>query len=295
MQYGITVPAIGPLSHPRTLVEMAVEAEAAGWDGFFLWDHVLFGPAPAGDPWIALAAIAVSTDRIRLGPMVTALPRRRPWKLARETVTLDHLSGGRLILGVGIGAGPWDWDYLGEESDIRRRGEMLDEGLEILTKAWSGEPFSHSGKHYKVMGDLRDGSAVFLPPPVQVPRIPIWVGGTWPNLRPFRRAARWDGVIPVKAGMELGGMIAPEDLKEIADYTREHRPAGDDRFFDVVASGRTSGVDPEKDAKTISARQEVGATWWLETIDPLSFGWRWEGDWPVEDMRARVRCGPPRV
>src|SRR5689334_13471095 len=179
---------------------MARDAEAAGWDGFFLWDHVILWPTPTCDPWVALAAVALATERVRIGPLVTPLPRRRITKLARETVTLDHLSNGRLVLGVGIGLGPWEWEYLGEETDLRTRGAMLDEGLELLTKLWSGEPVMHEGRFYTCRGDKgpNDPTPIptpFLPRPVQ-PRIPVWVAGTWPKKPPFRRAARWDGVVP---------------------------------------------------------------------------------------------------
>src|SRR5689334_9035085 len=150
MQYGISVPNFGAYFDPRVLAALARDAEQAGWDGFFRWDHMLGcypGPVPVVDPWVALAAIALATERVRIGPMVTPLPRRRPTKLARETVSVDHLSGGRLTLGVGIGAMPWEWEYLGEEPDLRSRGAMLDEGLEVLSGFTSGLPLSHHGDH----------------------------------------------------------------------------------------------------------------------------------------------------
>src|SRR5919202_2507053 len=195
MRYGVTVPNFGECCDPRTLADIAREAEAAGWDGFFLWDHVQLMPTPTVDPWVALTAIALATRRIRIGPMVTPVPRRRPIKLARETVSLDHLSDGRLILGVGIGGGPWEWDYFGEESDLRTRGAMLDEALELLTRIWTGQPVLHEGRFYRVRGDFGPGRpevnpTPLLPRPRQSPRIPIWVAGTWPKKPPFRRAAR---------------------------------------------------------------------------------------------------------
>lgn len=142
MKFGITVPNLGRFFDVRTLADLFRDAEAAGWDGFFVWDHLLFGPIPVADPWMALTAVALNTRRIRLGPMVTPLPRRDPFKLARETVTLDHLSNGRLILGVGSGAGPWEWEHLGHPSDPKTRGEMLDEALEVLTSLWGGSALS---------------------------------------------------------------------------------------------------------------------------------------------------------
>ena len=150
MQFGLTLPNFGPYADARLLASLAKEAEAAGWDGFFLWDHVLFGDQPVVDPWVALTAVALATERVRLGPLVTPLPRRRPVKLAREAVTLDHLSYGRLVLGLGIGLLSWELGDLGEEPDLRTRAAMLDEGLAVLTGLWSGRPFSHHGRHYTV-------------------------------------------------------------------------------------------------------------------------------------------------
>ena len=179
MNFGIDVPNHSAYSDPRLLVELACEAEAAGWDGFFIWDHLVRWNdrrIPVVDPWITLAAIAVKTERICLGPMVTPLARRRPWKLARETVTLDHLSGGRLILGIGLGSrSTAEFKAFGDEGDPKARAAMLDEGLEVLAGLWSGHAFSYSGKYYQIE------ETQFRPPPVQSPRIPIWVAGTWPN------------------------------------------------------------------------------------------------------------------
>jgi len=244
VRYGVSVPNFGVGVDARAITELAREAEEAGWDGFFLWDHLLAfspGSVPVVDPWVALTAVALSTSRLRLGPMVTPLPRRRPVKLARETVSLDHLSGGRLILGVGIGAMPYEWNYLGEEPDARVRGAMLDKGLEVLAGLWSGEPFDHHGEHYRVAGDPpeQDWRAIFYPPPLQRPRVPIWVAGTWAVKAPFRRAARWDGAFPMK--VEGGGIVpmTPEDAREVARYVAANR-AGDGPF-ELVVAGETPG------------------------------------------------------
>lgn len=292
MRYGISIPPFADYSNPRTLAALAREAEAAGWDGFFIWDHMLFGPIPVVDPWVALTAIALSTERIRIGPMVTPLPRRRPTKLARETVSLDRLSGGRLVLGVGIGESPWEWEYLGEQPDLRVRGAMLNEGLEVLTGLWSGEPFSFNGRHYRVEGELPDGTrrARFLPPALQSPRIPIWVAGVWPNKPPFRRAARWDGIFPMKKG---GAMPTPDDLREMVAYVEAQRTSAGP--FDVVLAGATPGADPAEDAAIVAPYAGAGLTWWVESVDPWRYGWNWDGDWPVEAMNERVRRGPPKV
>ncbi len=169
-----------PSGMPDSSHDLARDAESAGWDGFFLWDHIAEkdeagNSLPCTDPWIALTAAALQTTSIILGTTVTPLPRRRPHKLARETVTLDRLSGGRLVLGVGIGGGKTEWDLLGEETDLPSRGRMLDEGLDILVGLWSGESFEYQGEHYHIE------QAQFLPKPLQQPRIPIWVGGGWPE------------------------------------------------------------------------------------------------------------------
>jgi alkanesulfonate monooxygenase SsuD/methylene tetrahydromethanopterin reductase-like flavin-dependent oxidoreductase (luciferase family) len=297
VQYGVIVPNFGDYFEPRTLAALARNAEQAGWDGFFLWDHTVAWPTPIVDPWIALAAIAVATERIRLGTLITPLPRRRPTKLAREVVSLDHLSNGRMTLGVGIGAGPWEWDYLGEETDLRTRGEMLDEGLDLLTKLWSGEPVLHEGRHYTFKGDGGpDDPAVaptpFLPTPVQRPRVPIWVGGMWPNKAPFRRAARWDGVVPTRRGEGMVNYVSPDEMREIVAVIGRHRTS--DEPFDVVATGHTAAGAASENAALMRSYVDVGATWWLQDVSPWAFGWQWDGPWPTEEMNARVRSGPPR-
>jgi len=248
VRYGVSVPNFGVGVDARAITELAREAEEAGWDGFFLWDHLLAfspGSVPVVDPWVALTAVALSTSRLRLGPMVTPLPRRRPVKLARETVSLDHLSGGRLILGVGIGAMPYEWNYLGEEPDARVRGAMLDKGLEVLAGLWSGEPFDHHGEYYRVAGDPpeQDWRAIFYPPPLQRPRVPIWVAGTWAVKAPFRRAARWDGAVPnegrgrTHSAHDAGGRAGGGAL-------RRGQPRGG-RIFRVGGSRGDARLGPE--------------------------------------------------
>lgn len=285
MRYGLYIPPFGDYADARILARLAHEAEDAGWDGFFLWDHVAMDwPDPVVDPWVALAAIAVNTRRIRIGPLVTPLPRRRPWKLARETVSLDHLSGGRLILGVGTGVYRTEFDQLGEPADLKVRAAMLDEGLEVLTGLWRAQPFSYSGQYYQVR------EALFTPPPVQSPRIPIWVAGFWPNKAPFRRAARWDGVFPLDRDNRTGSMSV-DQVKDMLAYIRAHRTV--DAPFDVVHRGTTLGEDAAQDADIVAPYKEVGVTWWLENIHPWRFGWDGLGKWPTEIMRERIRKGPP--
>ncbi len=295
MRFGLSLPNFGPYADARLLAALAHEAETAGWDGFFLWDHVLFGDMPLVDPWVALSAVALATERMRLGPLVTPLPRRRPVKLAREAVSLDHLSNGRLVLGVGSGLLSWELEDLGEEGDLRTRAAMLDEGLEVLTGVWSGRPFSHKGRHYTVHAMLPGASepAAFLPVPVQSPRIPIWLAGTWPHKAPFRRAARWDGIAPMKAGQGLDGMLTPADLRAIVAYIGAERGSMDG--FDVVIAGATSGTDGSADAAIVASYAAAGATWWLENINPWRCGWAWQGPWPLDQMNARPGLGPPRL
>ncbi|MFZ2097224.1 MAG: LLM class flavin-dependent oxidoreductase [Anaerolineales bacterium] len=280
MFYGIYTPNFGAETTPRLLADLAAEAEQAGWDGFFLWDHMVYSlnqKLPLYDPWVALAGIAMRTERLRLGTTVTPLARRRPWKLARETVTLDHLSAGRLILGVGVGD-PDEADYgtFGEPTDPRIRAAMLDEGLEILNGLWSGKPFSYKGSHYQLK------KCTFLPTPVQTPRIPIWVGGFWPHPRPFQRAARWDGAFPLNSGGPF--TPPPNTLRQIHEYITQHRttPAP----FDLVIMGTTSGNDLKAARKKLSAYAETGLTWWLESL------YRWRNS--INLMRQRIRQGPPR-
>jgi alkanesulfonate monooxygenase SsuD/methylene tetrahydromethanopterin reductase-like flavin-dependent oxidoreductase (luciferase family) len=279
MQFAIDLPPFGPFSDPNRVAELAHEAEEAGWHGFFLWDHLNYKlegssePVEIADPWIMLAAIAARTRGIKLGPMITPLPRRRPWKLARETVTLDHLSGGRLVLGVGLG-GDYDGEYhdFGEPTDPRMHGEMLDEGLAILTRLWSGEEVSYQGQYYQ-LSPVR-----FRPTPMQRPRIPIWVAGIWPHKKPFRRAAQFDGVYPQMSGRALG----PEDLREALAFIQTQRTQTTP--FDVLAYGLTSGTDKAADAAHVAAFAQAGATWWLEHFDPLQ---------TVEQVRERIQQGPP--
>jgi alkanesulfonate monooxygenase SsuD/methylene tetrahydromethanopterin reductase-like flavin-dependent oxidoreductase (luciferase family) len=275
MKYGLDVSTAGEYSNPRTLAELATEAEQAGWDGFFVWDAVFAKPPdlPMADPWIALTAIAMNTHHIRLGAMVTPLARRRPWQIARETASLDHLSNGRLIFGVGLGYQALDFEAFGEEANPKIRGEKLDESLEIVSGLWKGESFRFHGKHYQV-NDVK-----FLPKPIQTPRIPIWVAGYWPNHRPFRRAAQWDGVLPGKEES-----LTPEELIEIMAYLKMYRTSS--APFDIAVYGQTPS-DPNKGTKIVQPWIEAGATWWREGIE--------DSRGSLEDMKARIRSGPPKM
>ena len=285
MKFGIYIPNFGAYGDARVLADLAQDAENSGWDGFFLWDHIAGLTLPMVDPWVALAAIALSTYRIRIGTTVTPLPRRRPWKLAREAVSIDHLSGGRLTLGVGIGGGEAEWDHLGEQVDLKKRGEMLDEALGALVGLWSGEPFSYTGQYYHIE------DAHFLPKPLQQPRIPIWVGGNWPYKAPFRRAAKWDGAFPLFSVEENEQELA--QLDEVVRYLSEHREH--EQPLEIIIMGVTPDAGSKEGLSLVEQRSELGATWWLESITPYRFGKDFGDEWPVDAMRERVLQGPPQL
>jgi alkanesulfonate monooxygenase SsuD/methylene tetrahydromethanopterin reductase-like flavin-dependent oxidoreductase (luciferase family) len=249
---GVFLPPFDELVEPRTLVELARRAEASGWDGFFLWDHVNYASDPSvgaiADVWIALAAVAAATERLRLGPMVTPLSRRRVQKVARETATLDRLSGGRLTFGVGLGVeGNGELEPFGEITDARERAVLLDRGLDRLASFWDGE---------------------FRPRPVQEPRVPVWVAGRWKSRRrPLERAARWDGFFPI-------GLPEPAACERILAEVAELR-ADPDAPFDLVVE-----VAPDDPAAPWEA---AGATWVLTSFDPGS---------RLTDVEARIDAGP---
>jgi alkanesulfonate monooxygenase SsuD/methylene tetrahydromethanopterin reductase-like flavin-dependent oxidoreductase (luciferase family) len=273
VRYGISVPNFGA---PADLVELGHATERAGWDGFFLWDHVLADPDrpfPITDPWVVLGAIAQTTRRVRLGTLVTPVARRRPWKLARETVTLDHLSGGRSVLGVGLGFPPQaEFGVFGEPTDDRVRAERLDEGLEVLQGLWSGERFSFAGRHLTI------DDATFLPRPLQTPRIPVWVAVVWPNRGPLRRAARWDGLAPIRVGERGVEPVTPDDVREMLSVVHKERDT--DEPFDVVVwsvAGTTAGA---------AEYEAEGVTWMIDSASG-------ETDW-LEDVRRVIDAGPSR-
>lgn len=272
MHYGIEVVTLGEYADPRVVVRLARAAERAGWEGLFVWDHLGFAwGAPSGDPWVILAAAAMATERLKVGTGVTPLPRRRPHVLANTVATLDLLSGGRAILGVGLGGVPREYAAFGEQDDARERAAMLDEGLEVLNRLWSGETVSHQGRYYTV-----DGVAL-APLPLQRPRVPIWVGG---ESRPaLRRAARWDGWIIGGVDEQCRPTMTPEQMAEKLSYIQEHRTEADP--FAVALSG----CSPPAGSSLVCAFAAAGVTWWLESLH----GYRGS----VEEMVARVEAGPP--
>ena len=271
MRFAVDIPNFGEYFHPRTMAEIGKEAEDAGWDGLFIWDHLWLGETdPFVDPWVALTAIALNTERIRLGTMVTPLARRSAWKLARETVSVDQVSDGRLILGVGLGAPPdLEFASFGMETDNITRARMLDEGLDVLTSLWSGDPTSYRGQHYQI------DNVTFQPPTLQQPRIPIWVAGVWPRKPPFRRAARWDGMFPIKN----------DGTEDAVIFTKSYRVS--EGPFDVVTGIQDSMMSRSELGRIAAEYEDAGLTWQTHSFGP------WNGT--IEECRARIRQGPPTM
>ncbi|MEV0889808.1 LLM class flavin-dependent oxidoreductase [Promicromonospora sp. NPDC050262] len=286
----MNVPNFGDFADARAVATVARAAEEAGWDGLFVWDHVVHRKEmrrgqPFGDPWMLLTAAALATSTIRLGTLVTPVARRRPEQLARQVATLDAVSGGRVVFGAGLG-GPVEDEFgsFGDETDPVVLAQKLDEGLGLLARYWAGERVDHDGPHYRV----RD--VEILPATVQQPRPPVWVGGFWPARRPFRRAARWDGVVPLFASGH-GRPPTPDEVREVTAYVAEHRtaegPADVARPFDVVVGGLTT---PEAAADVVGPLAAAGATWWderglYESPDLYS----------LPAVLRRVEAGPPQL
>ncbi len=285
MKYGIELPNGGEVGDPRTAAALAHLAEESGWDGIFLEDYIVWQShqeVPTYDPWVALAAMAMRTEHIRLGTEVTPLARRRPWKLARETVTLDHLSNGRLILGVGLGDAKGDisLSLFGEELDDKRRARMLDEALDVLVGLWSGQPFSYDGEYYHMK------EVTLLPTPVQKPRIPIWVGGGYPLKGPTERAARWDGACLYKHSPDTEWHdMTPDDVRALKSFAASRR--SDSAPFDIVLGGRHRAEDWERERAHIKSVAEAGGTWWIEYLPPQLGG--------LTEIRACIERGPLRI
>ncbi len=285
LRHAISVPNGGECGDPRVLAEFAHIAEDAGWDGIFLEDYIVYTNSeyfslpgnPTYDPWVSLAAMATRTTRIRLGTSVTPVGRRRPWKLAKEAVTLDHLSGGRVIIGAGAGDAEVSFTAFGEagSSSGKTRAELLDEGLEILAGLWSGESFSYQGKHFTI------AEVTCLPKPVQSPRIPIWVGGGWPLPGPTQRAARWDGSFLYKHTPDGTWQdMTAQDVGALRAFVAQQR--GSLEGYDIAVGGHQRGKDWEAERAHIRSVAEAGATWWAEWVPAND----------VATMRAAVARGP---
>ena len=281
MKYAVNLPNGRKSGEPRKLAEFAQLAELSGWDGVFVEDYVIWqghNDAPTFDPWVALAAMAVATQSVRLGTMVTPIARRRPWKLAKEAVTLDHLSGGRLILGVGVGETETDSSFtrFGEATDAKQRAAMVDEALGLLARLWSGEEVTFTGRFYQIEG------ARLLPKPLQRPRIPIWIGGVWPLKGPARRAMRWDGACLYKRPPDED--FTPTDVRDLVALARG-RPQGSAGFDIVVGHASWQRAkDAERERAYIASLAEAGATWWSQYISPDS----------EKAMRRTIGEGPLR-
>jgi alkanesulfonate monooxygenase SsuD/methylene tetrahydromethanopterin reductase-like flavin-dependent oxidoreductase (luciferase family) len=233
VKFGLDVPTSGAFADPAVQLSLAREADRSGWDGFFAWDILLGEPGafqPVLDPWVILSSAATQTTRLRLGALVTPVPRRRPWTLARQAASVDLLSQGRLILGAGLGFRPDEFDLFGEDSAARIRAEKLDEGLALIDSFWAGQAVHHRGRHFTVDG------AQLLPRPCQRPRIPIWTAGGWPRKAPIRRAARWDGLYLMTSNQLTGEYLSPEEIAEVAALAATHRPAS--QPFDIALNGQ---------------------------------------------------------
>ena len=282
MKYGLVLPLSGIDGNVEKLVEFAYIAEQEGWEGLFLEDYIMYwgqANAPTYDPWLTLTAIALRTRQMRLGITVTPLSRRRPWKLVKECVTLDHLSNGRVILGFGLGdEQDKSFGGFGEVTDAKQRAEMLDEGLDILDALMNEQAVNYQGKHYQVNG------ITLLPKPVQEPRIPIWIGGFWPRKAPALRAARWDGFCPARLQDENGnGYIKPSDIRDIKAFIAPYRTSS--TSFDLVVGGNSPGDDPAKARAHVEEFIEAGATWWVEFVLP--------GVGEADEALTRIKQGPP--
>jgi alkanesulfonate monooxygenase SsuD/methylene tetrahydromethanopterin reductase-like flavin-dependent oxidoreductase (luciferase family) len=279
MRYGFVMPGG---CDARDAVALAVAAEQAGWDGFFTWEGVW-----GTDAWVSLTAAAMRTDRIRLGTMLTPLPRRQPWEVASQAATLDNLSGGRVVLSVGLGATDARWWLFEDDPGVRVRAERLDEGLAMLTGLWSGEPFDYRGRHVPA----RPADRMVPDPPAQQPRVPVWVVGAWPRRKSMRRAARYDGWLPNYlppdgTHQDLTPAVMREAVDWIGRYRAEHGIPGE---YQVVTENTTPADDPAAAAATVRPWRDAGATWYLEA------------NWSVSPEQARaasirrLEAGPPRA
>jgi probable F420-dependent oxidoreductase len=294
MRYGLDITPAGPWGRPDRIAELAALAEQCGWDGVFCEDYLCFPPSGDGgssegelppdtyDVWITLALIAQATSRVTLGTMVTPLPARKPAAIASQALTVDHLSGGRLVLGVGLGDPErTNFDALGQTDSLRERAVLLDEGLEVITRLWSGDTVSFDGDRHRL------DQARMRPTPLARPRIPIWVGGALTKPRPRRRALRWDGACLYRIAPEEGWEdVTPDDVRRLRDDATA-RPDGG-RDFVIVVGGRERATDDAglaADRDHVAALAEAGADWWQEYVPPRL---------PFDEARRRIEAGPVR-
>lgn len=287
MRYSINIPNFGDFADVEKIMAIATAAERAGWDGLFIWDHVVHDKArrrgtPFADPWVAMTAIALSTQRLRFGPLLTPVARRRPEQLAREVATLDGLSRGRMIFAAGLGAPIEDeFGSFGDHAEAKEIAGRLDEGLELITRYWTGQRVDHDGHYYQAQ------DVELLPATVQQPRPPVWIGGYWPTRAPMRRAARWDGAVPLFQSARHGVAPDPAEVADLVAFIAGQRQSMID--FEIVVGGTTPG-DPTSAAKIIRPLADAGATWWEERMPQT------EGDFQrFEPILRRVEQGPPKL
>lgn len=281
MRQGISISAVGPGGDPRTMAQLAAAAEDAGWDAVFLEDYIVYPgtQAPATyDPWLVLAAMAVATKTIRLGTLVTPITRRRPWKLAMEATTLDHLSDGRVILGLGAGeAAETSFAAVHESASQRDLAAKLDESLEILARLFEGTRLTFHGAHYRI------DRLQLLPRPVQRPRIPIWVGGDWLLSGVRRRLTRWDGTCAYhgKPGTPESRPLDAGEVRDLRAWVERQREGGLNGY-DICVGGRPRDTDLGREHEYLGSLAEAGATWWQE----------WPGPGDASRVRRAVLAGP---
>jgi hypothetical protein len=274
MKFGLAL----PYNSGRRILKYASLAEEVGWDGLFLGDAIWHE-----DPMIVLTAAAVVTERIKLGTMVIPVPLRKPWKLASESLALDRLSNGRFILGLATGSVWMGWQGFPDVvTDNRKRAEMLDETIDILTLFYKGDPFDFDGKHFNLKLSLVD-KIHYPPSPIQKPRIPIWIPGIWPRKKSMLRTLKCDGLLVEKIGLDGKPVTAtPEDVCQISNFIRENRRV--DIQFDIVINGNSMDLNESDRIDLFNNWKEAGATWWIEGL--------WEaGNKEVEEVIREGRPG----
>jgi len=276
MKYGFVFPRADVFE----AIKFAKAAEKAGWDAFFVWE-----PTYGIDAWVTLAAIAVETEKIRLGTLLSPPSRMRPWKLASEAISVDILSKGRITISVGLGAIDTGYEELGEKTDLKTRAELLDESLDIIHGLWSHKMPNYEGKHYTIKNLFESDFFKRHPPPklIQNPFIPIWVVGAWPYEKSMKRAIKYEGIIPtIKNKQGQFEDITPEHIIKIKAYVQENRLKK--APFDIIVEGKSPGDDSIESMSIIKPFADAGATWWIES------------DWTesnLEQLFKRVECGPP--